>query len=347
VQPGAYIYVADAALVTKDNLAMLDDTFFITRLPATYSECGRVIAEAVANHHWEEVGVLAQTPPTKRRPGTFYKVAESGVTLYGKSYRAVVVHSRSQDQRRQKHLERELQTSCATLEAAVREASQQEYFCQADAEAAAVKLRGLQSAYHEVVVEVQERPKYGPGRPSRKQPRVVKVLRYGLKATVHERSEVIARRTQETGCFVLLSNVPTEGEMAHSAGEVLRAYKEQHGIEQNYGFLKDPLIVNRLFLKKPERIEALGLGLLLALLLWRLVERTLRLHVETTGNALTGWDKKATQKPTAFMMMTKFAGLLVLKSGRHRPLARPLSAVQQQYLTALGLTSSCFIVPSG
>jgi transposase len=347
VQPGAYIYVADAALVTKDNLAMLDDTFFITRLPATYSECGRVIAEAVANHHWEEVGVLAQTPPTKRRPGTFYKVAESGVTLYGKSYRAVVVHSSSQDQRRQKHLERELQTSCATLEAAVREATQQEYFCQADAEAAAVKLRGLQSAYHEVVVEVQEGPKYGPGRPSRKQPRVVKVLRYGLKATVHERSEVIARRTQETGCFVLLSNVPTEGEMAHSAGEVLRAYKEQHGIEQNYGFLKDPLIVNRLFLKKPERIEALGLVLLLALLLWRLVERTLRLHVETTGNALTGWDKKATQKPTAFMMMTKFAGLLVLKSGRHRQLARPLSAVQQQYLTALGLTSSCFIVPSG
>jgi transposase len=347
VQPGAYIYVADAALVTKDNLAMLDDTFFITRLPATYSECGRVIAEAVANHHWEEVGVLAQTPPTKRRPGTFYKVAESGVTLYGKSYRAVVVHSSSQDQRRQKHLERELQTSCATLEAAVREATQQEYFCQADAEAAAVKLRGLQSAYHEVVVEVQERPKYGPGWPSRKQPRVVKVLRYGLKATVHERSEVIARRTQETGCFVLLSNVPTEGEMAHSAGEVLRAYKEQHGIEQTYGFLKDPLIVNRLFLKKPERIEALGLVVLLALLLWRLVERTLRLHVETTGNALTGWDKKATQQPTAFMMMTKFAGLLVLKSGRHRQLARPLSAVQQQYLTALGLTSSCFIVPSG
>jgi transposase len=259
----------------------------------------------------------------------------------------VVVHSSSQDQRRQKHLERELQTSCATLEAAVREATQQEYFCQADAEAAAVKLRGLQSAYHEVVVAVQECPKYGPGRPSRKQPRVVKVLRYGLKATVHERSEVIARRTQETGCFVLLSNVPTEGEMAHSAGEVLRAYKEQHGIEQNYGFLKDPLIVNCLFLKKPERIEALGLVLLLALLLWRLVERTLRLHVETTGNALTGWDNKATQKPTAFMMMTKFAGLLVLKSGRHRQLARPLSAVQQQYLTALGLTSSCFIVPSG
>src|SRR4029450_13685027 len=109
-----------------------------------------------------------------------------------------------------------------------------------------------------------------------------------------------------TSCFVLLTNVPTAGEMAHRAGDVLRAYKEQHGIEQNYGFLKDPLIVNSLFLKEPERIEALGLVLLLALLLWRLVERTLRVHVETTGHPLTVWDKKATQKPTAFMMMTKF-----------------------------------------
>jgi hypothetical protein len=72
VQPGAYIYIADAALVTEDNLAALRNTLFITRLPATYSECGRVIAEAVASNAWEEVGVLAQTPPTRRRPGTSY-----------------------------------------------------------------------------------------------------------------------------------------------------------------------------------------------------------------------------------------------------------------------------------
>src|SRR5918996_5568544 len=61
VGPGAYIYIADAALVTEDNLAALGDTLFITRLPATYSECGRVIVEAVAHNCWEDVGVLAHT----------------------------------------------------------------------------------------------------------------------------------------------------------------------------------------------------------------------------------------------------------------------------------------------
>jgi transposase len=345
VQPGAYIYIADAALVTEDNLAALRDTLFIPRLPATYSACTRIIAEAVAHNHWEMVGVLAQTPPTKHRPGTFYKVAEGEGTLDGKPYRAVVVHSSSQDQRRQQHLAREIQASYATLEATVRAAARQEYCCHADAEAAAAKLRALQSAYHGVEVAVQERPKYGPGRPSSTRPRVVKALRYGLQVTLHERAEVIARKTQETGCFVLLTNVPTAGEMAHRAGDVLRAYKEQHGIEQNYGFLKDPLIVNSLFLKKPERIEALGLVLLLALLLWRLVERSLRVHVETTGQPLTGWDKKATQKPTAFMLMTKFAGVMVIKVEGQRQLAHPLSTVQQQYLVALRVPATSFTAP--
>ena len=345
MQPGAYIYIADAALVTEANLAALEDTLFITRLPATYNACERVIAEAVARNQWEEIGVLAQTPPTKHRPGTFYKVAESRVTLYGKSYRAVVVHSSSQDQRRQKALARERQASYTALEASVREAAHQEYFCRADAEAAAAKLRAQQSAYHRVEVMVEEHPTYGPGRPSQKQPRVVKALRYGLQVTLHEQAEVIARKVQELGCFVLLTNVPTDGEMAHRAGEVLRAYKEQHGVEQNFAFLKDPVIVNSLFLKKPERIEALGLVLLLALLLWRLVERALRLHVETTGSTLTGWDKKETQKPTAFMMMTKFAAVIVVKVGAYRQLAQPLSAVQQSYLSALGVSASYFTLP--
>jgi transposase len=259
--------------------------------------------------------VLAQTPPTQHRPGTFYKVTEDVVILYGKTYRAVVVHSNSQDQRRQKRLERECQASYTTLEATVREAAQQEYACLADGETAAAKVRALQSADHRVEVVVEERPQYGPGRPSQTRPHVVKALRYGLQATLHERAEVSARKRQETGCFVLLTNVPTVGEMAHRAGDVLRAYKEQHGIEQNFGFLKDPLMVNSLFLKKPERIEALGLVLLLALLIWRLIERSLRLHVETSGNVLAGWDKKETTRPTAFMMMTKFASVIVLKVG--------------------------------
>src|SRR5262245_35649457 len=83
VAPGAYLYVADAALVTEGNLAPLGDILFITRLPATYNECERLITEAVVHNTGEEVGVLAPTKPTKHRSATFYKAYEGQVALYG------------------------------------------------------------------------------------------------------------------------------------------------------------------------------------------------------------------------------------------------------------------------
>jgi transposase len=347
VAPGAYIYVADAALVTADNRAALGDTLFITRLPATYNECGRLIAEAVAQNTWEEVGVLTRTKPTQHRPATSYKASEGELTLYGRAYRAVVVHSSAQDKRRQQRLVRDIQASYSTLQNTIRTAAQQEYFCRADADTAAAQLRAVRTAYHGVEVTVEERPVYGRGRPSPHKPRPVKALRYRLTPTISPQTERIRQLEAEAGCFVLLTTVPTTGDVAHNAGEVLQAYKEQHGTEQNYGFLKDPVIVNSLFLKKPERIEALGLILLLALLIWRVMERTMRRHVDTTRRPLPGWDKQATERPTAFMMVTKFAGVMVLKLGHERQLARPLSVVQQHYLTALDVPATCFTLPAG
>ena len=348
IAPGAYIYVADAALVTEDNLAALGDTLFISRLPATYNECGRLIAEAVAHNTWDEIGVLAHTKPTQHRPATFYKAYNGKVTLSGTSYRAVVVHSSAQDKRRQQRLARDIQASYSTVQSAARTAEQQEYFCSADAEVAAAELRAVHAAYHVVDVTVEERPLYGRGRPSAHKPRPVTAMHYRLKTTISTQPERIARMQEAAGCFVLLTNVPTAGDLAHSARDILTVYKDQHGTEQNYGFLKDPVIVNSLFLKKPERIEALGMVLLLALLLWRVMERSMRAYVDTTGTSLTGWDHKATERPTAFMMVTKFAGVIVVKLGDHRQFARPLSVVQQQYLTALDVPVACFTdCPSG
>jgi len=111
VHPGAYSYMAEAALGTEDRRAALRATLCSTRLPATYRACGRGMAEAVARNAWEVVGGLAPTPPTRPRPGTFYKAAAGEGTLYGKTSRALGGHSSSQDQRRPQHLERESQAA--------------------------------------------------------------------------------------------------------------------------------------------------------------------------------------------------------------------------------------------
>ena len=330
-------------MVTEENLKEMGENLFITRLPATYNECNRVIEEAVERDSWEEIGVIAKTKATKNRPGTFYKTYESEVELYGKV--AVVVHSSANDKRKQKRIEREQTQSRKELEGEIKKETKKEYYCRADAEVAAENLCSIDSEYHKVEVQIQQRPKYPRGRPSLKKPRQVKEMRYALKTTIKEKEQIIHKKQKEAGCFVLLSNVPEEGEIAHDSGDILKAYKEQNGIEQNFSFLKDPVIVNSLFLKKPERIEALGLVLLLSLLIWRLMERSMRNYVNTTGTKLPGFDKKYTNKPTSFMMTTKFTGVTVIKIGIHRMLARPLSPIQMQYLVALGVSNIYFIEP--
>jgi hypothetical protein len=256
VAPGASISVADAALVTADNLAALGDTRCITRFPATYHECRRLSAEAVAHNTWAEVGGLAHTKPTKHRPVTSSQASEGEVRLEGTPDRAVVVHSSAQAKRPQPRRERALPAAQRTLQTAARTAAQPEYFGRADAAAAAAERRAMPTADHFIDVAVEERPRSGRGRPSSDKPRPVQARRYLLQTTLRPDTERISRRADEAGGFVRLTHVPPTGPLAHRARDILTVDNEHQGTEPNDGFLKAPVLVNRLFVKKPERRDA-------------------------------------------------------------------------------------------
>jgi hypothetical protein len=70
----------------------------------------------------------------------------------------------------------------------------------------------------------------------------------------------IVRREAEAGGFVRRTQVPPAGDLAPSARDLLTVDKDPHGTEPHDGCLQDPVLVNRLLLKQPERIDALGLG---------------------------------------------------------------------------------------
>ncbi len=336
----AFIYIADAAMVTEENLAQAGP--FITRLPATYNECERVILRAIEVNQWGEVGRISRTAPTKNRPSATYRVHEESVMLYGKEYRAIVVHSSAHDKRRQKRLERELDASLKQIKALAKACERRVFSCQADAGAAASETMNQDTAYHQLKLRVMEQPRYAQGRPKKNSPRIPVTIEYGLQAEVIEKQDAIDRRRNMAGCFVLLTNVAGETEPGYSAEQILRTYKDQYAIEKNFGFLKDDQIVNALFLKRAERIEALGLVLLISLLIWRLIEHTLRSDLEARDTTLPGWDNKPTQRPTAYMMTWKFKGIIVLCVGQQRYLAQALSPTQKAFLKALQVPEMCF-----
>ena len=339
--PGAFVYISDSAFVTPANLEAIGDNLFISRLPFTYSEADRVIEEAVEKNEW--IAVDAEVRPPGSRPPANYRAADASVTLYDKSYRAVVVHSDANDKRRQKKLDHVLTESLEEAGGILEEVGKVQYFCRQDAEAAADKLRSEGSSCHYCDCVVTEKVTYARGRPPKSGDRKVSRVRYVLEGKLVERADEVERMRQSAGCFVLLTNVPEEGEMAHTPAEVLAAYKEQYGIERNFGFLKDPLIVNDIFLKRPERIEVLGFILLVSLLVWNLMEHVMRSYLKRADSTIPGWDNKPTRRPTSFMMTTKFKGVLVIKIRGKWYFSVPLTDELEQYVRALGLTEDLLL----
>jgi transposase len=108
LKPGAFVYIADSAFVTKDNLekANCGQTRFLSRLPVTYKECSRAVQAAVNSDDWIELGSLAETTPPQKRSATVCRACETTVRLYDRDYRAIVVHSSAHDKRRHKRIDR-------------------------------------------------------------------------------------------------------------------------------------------------------------------------------------------------------------------------------------------------
>jgi len=345
----AFVYVADSALVTEENLRLIDDWdngfLFVSRLPMTYGECRAAIEEAVEADAWEEIGMISDEPVTPNRKPASYRAFETVVPLHGIMYRALVVHSDAHDRRRQKKVDKAIAKEEEEIAKLKKSVEKIEYACLPDAEAALARIP--RQTYHELTVTVEQRPLYHRGRPKADGTRRIKSMRYGLKISAALHEQTVERLRQEAGCFVLISNTLAEGTDSVSARDLLTIYKDQHMVERNFAFLKDPVFVNALFLKSPSRIEALGLILVLALLICRLMERTMRLNLRTTDSTVTGWDKRQTSRPTFLMLTTKFVGVFFLVSALGRRLGNPFNPVQLRYLEILDLTPEIFRNPFG
>jgi transposase len=314
--PGAFVYVADSAMVTEQNLAAMESNRFISRLPATYDACREAIGQAMVAQAWTDLGSLNEAPTGKTRPPAEYKAFETSVTLYGVAYRAVVIHSSSHDKRRQKKLERQIAQSIAGITKNLKH-MEELYFCEADALAAAARIEKFATGLHRVVpslTSIEVRPR---GRPAKDRPPRTET-RYRLSWEIVENTDGIEKERELAGCFVMLTNVPVSGVGSLDSAGILCTYKGQYGVESDFAFLKDPLVVNDLFLKTPARIDALGMVLVVALMIYRLMERSMRLHLQQQKLTVPGWDNKPTDKPTTFMLAAVFLGVQVLVLKRKR-----------------------------
>ena len=267
------VYVADSSLVTGENLTALREMGlpFISRCPDTFGAVAEVKAAAWAADNWETVGTVAE-----RRNAASYWASEHAAIIGETTYRFIVYRSSALDNRKATTLDREIAQARDTLTQAAQALHRQTFQCEADAQAAAAAFqqRPEQQWFQPMpptIAERTERVSQGRGRPRKDAPvRTIWTVSASIGAVDgHRRHAEWERRST----FALITTLPRE---TWDARAVLQEYKGQVVCERKFHFMKDPLFINALFLKTPKRLEALGYVVLMAALLYSLLERRLR-----------------------------------------------------------------------
>lgn len=298
------IYIADSALMTADNLEKMAEhrLQFISRLPGNFSLEKELKAKAWEDEPaFEELGTFS-----RRKDAAFYRVQERAATLYDQPYRFLVVHSTKLDGRKTKSLEKELSRRETELQKAISQLEKQVYACEPDARTALEAFKKQhQDEFFAVTGQVEQQTKRKPGRPGKNnQPETV----YRLTPQYQIDKKAVQKAKEKLSCFVLVTNL----DETHAARQIVQEYKAQSHVETSFKFLKDPLFVGPIYLKKPERVEALAYVLLIALLIFGILERRVREAMKQETEPLVLQGKVETFKPTGKRILEFLETVLVM-----------------------------------
>jgi transposase len=149
----------------------------------------------------------------------------------------------------------------------------------------------------------------GKGRP-RKQ--VVPTQRWQCQARLSLKQERMTEEGRRRACFIVGTNILEASQLSDE--ELISTYKQQGGVERGFRFLKDPLfLASSVFVKKPERIVALGFIMVLRLLVYRFAEYRLRSQLAQTAQTLPNQINKPTSTPTMRWVFQCFEGIDLLR----------------------------------
>ena len=96
--------------------------------------------------------------------------------------------------------------------------------------------------------------------------------------------------------------------------DILRKYKEQISVETRFHWLKDPTVVNEVWLKNNNRVMALGFVFLMGLLVYCLLERRIRQNLASETKPIRLHGNRLTKQPTAAAFLQLFTDIVVINA---------------------------------
>jgi transposase len=224
----------------------------------------------------------------------------------------VVVKPSTIDGRSEKRIDKELDTTEEDLEDAVEELSTRVFACERDAkQELKTWLNDHQEECFEVEAEVveteQKKSRDKPGRPPKDWEPYETV--YKIAASVQRDAAAITTYKQRESCYVLVTSIEDAEEWPPK--RVLKEYKQQITVEQSFPVVKDPKRVGAVYLKDHQRLEALGYVLIMALLVYSVIERRARLALMDADEPMELSGGPSTYRPTGRRVLQRFENMLV------------------------------------
>lgn len=139
---------------------------------------------------------------------------------------------------------------------------------------------------------------------------------------------------QEKGLFMLATNDLSD---TLTMEKMLSLYKSQQSVEKGFRFLKSPdFLTSSLYLKKPERIEALLMVMTCCLMVYAALEHKMRRELKAQSVYFPNLKYKPCQDPTARWVFFCFQGVHVLTVSEERQLVLNIEDRHKIIINSMG-----------
>ena len=293
--PDDAYFIADSALYTADNIRNLGQNIhWITHVPSTITEVKTLLHADVLMH------------PGKDTRYSFYETtSEYG----GIRQKWVLVHSKEMQARKEQTFETSLEKLDVKTAKSFKKLLGLEFACENDARAAAEHWAKNHPWYQFTgftIVPTSRKIEVKRGRPRNDEERCTV---YTVQAEIMRNTEVIHAEKEKLGRFILASN-----DLSLDPETMLDYYKNQSAVEKGFRFLKDKSFrISEVYLKKPERIEALSMVMVLTLLIYSVAEWLIRTRLKERNEVVPNQVNKPTQNPTLKWIFMEFMGVIEVR----------------------------------
>jgi transposase len=313
-------FIGDSSLYVAETIQYLEQAkkHFITRVPQKINEAKSVLKAAKT----EKFSPL----------GNGYSASWFDSDYGGVKQKWLLIKSEQAGKRENYTLNKTLLKNTEVSVKSFKKLCQRSFSCEIDAKAALKKWEQEQDYVQVSEGSILSTPVHAErGRPKLDAQVKLSYQIRGCLYTCLARKEAAAN---EKGFFILATNDCSEN---LSMEAMLEYYKSQQAVERGFRFLKSPdFLVSSLFLKKPERIEALLMVMTCCLMIYAALEHLIRKKLAEKNLFFPDMKKKPYQKPTARWVFFCFQGVHELVIENKTKIIVNLTERQEIILHCLG-----------